>query len=113
MPDQHPMDLRNTAGWQKWIDQLPTELHDLAHKAGMLYLEAEDSLLLVFPGSAHGAFDLSAVEDLIDEVKSYYDDRRSSWLETVTGEILGTDVPKDLIMPRIVIELGSPTKWSH
>ncbi len=113
MNDPFDFDLRDACGWQKWICQLPVPLKELAQQAGMLFLEEEDSVLLVFPHAAHESTDVKDLENLVEELKSFYDQRRAQWLNTVSGELVGSDVPKSVIMPRVVFEIASPSTACH
>lgn len=79
----------------------------------MQYFEDEDLFVFVFPHSAKAVLDQGGGEDLVDQIRAFYDSKRNTWLEAITDFRAVPPPPRHVTMPKIVLEIGAPGAMTH
>lgn len=106
-------DLRTARAWERWRGILHYTDRQLVSQAAMEYVDAEDTIVLLYPHNAHRALGEEGFSRVVDLIRAHYDANRARWMAEHEGTPMATRLPADAIMPRILIEVAPPSQCNH
>lgn len=106
-------DLRDSAVWEKWKALLPTDDKEIVERAAMVYVESEDTLILVFPHACQEELGTDGFSRLVDAIRSFYDSNRQRWMGTIEDLSAPGKPPRDSVIPNIIVEIAQPRSLVH
>lgn len=106
-------DLRDHAVWDMWKELLPKDDKEIVCKAAMVYVESEDTLMLIFPHVCQAELGADGFSRVVDAIRSFYDANRQRWMVTITDLNSPGLPPRDAVIPNIVVEIAHPKSMIH
>jgi hypothetical protein len=111
-PQSTQADLRSHDGWSRWVSALSEVDARLLALAAMEYRAEHDSIHLIFGwGDFESVGSSEVARQVADLVQAFYAERRLRWLDNLSSEI--ASVPRDMVMPRLEIEVTPPCRRPH
>lgn len=111
--DRATCDLRDPNVWRAWAASVRGPAAVAIAMSGVHYVSEDDVLLFVFPHSAKSVIDQGGGEDLVDQIRLFYDSKRNAWLSSIHDFEQVPVPPRHVLMPRIILELGAPSAYTH
>lgn len=106
-------DLRDSDVWEKWKALLPEDDKEIVEKAAMVYVESDDTLILVFPHACQEELGTDGFSRLVDAIRSFYDSNRQRWMGTIDDLAAPGKPPRDSVIPNIIVEIAQPRSLIH